>query len=239
MRRRSGRARRLVEPAGSRREDLWRGPHRPRRPWPRLWRSFRLCTTLRGAPLAPRAEAIRAMSRLVFCREPDQRCEQAAGGGLRAETEGEALFVAPSRGREATDASIYRIMLVGGLVPKSERDVATALDIARDLEVLVLPAARHQSMRPDHWRRAGHRQQQVFPPHRARPTSIAAPSWSKLGVVRDQLNAELKGMASGIRSRTRPAPRRPSAAWPATSCGSRSIAYGTWCGRGGHQRLAV
>ena len=87
-------------------------------------------------------------------------------GRLRAETEGEVLFDAPSRGRYATDASIYQIMPVGVLVPKSERDVATALDIARDLKVPVLPrGAGTSEIRPDHWRRAGHRQQQVFPPH--------------------------------------------------------------------------
>jgi FAD/FMN-containing dehydrogenase len=58
---------------------------------------------------------------------------------LRAETQGDVLFDAPSRGRYATDASIYQIMPVGVLVPKSERDIATALDIARDLKVPVLP----------------------------------------------------------------------------------------------------
>ena len=57
---------------------------------------------------------------------------------LRAETEGEVLFDAPSRGRYATDASIYQIMPVGVLVPKCARDVATAIAIARDLKVPVL-----------------------------------------------------------------------------------------------------
>ena len=58
---------------------------------------------------------------------------------LRAETAGDVLFDAPSRGRYATDASIYQIMPVGVLVPKSESDVAVAIDIARDLKVPVLP----------------------------------------------------------------------------------------------------
>src|SRR5882762_8948893 len=57
---------------------------------------------------------------------------------LRAETAGEVLFDAPSRGRYATDASIYQIMPVGVLVPKTQADVATAIDIARDLKVPVL-----------------------------------------------------------------------------------------------------
>src|SRR6478752_1436329 len=58
---------------------------------------------------------------------------------LSRETEGEVRFDAPSRGRYATDASIYQIMPVGVLVPKSGRDIATALEIARDLKVPVLP----------------------------------------------------------------------------------------------------
>ena len=50
----------------------------------------------------------------------------------------EVLFDHASRGRYATDASIYQIMPVGVLVPKTERDIATAIDIARDLKVPVL-----------------------------------------------------------------------------------------------------
>ncbi len=57
---------------------------------------------------------------------------------LRRETEGEVLFDNASRGRYATDASIYQIMPVGVLVPKTERDIATAIDIARALKVPVL-----------------------------------------------------------------------------------------------------
>jgi hypothetical protein len=48
---------------------------------------------------------------------------------LRAETEGEVLFDAPSRGRYATDASIYQIMPVGVLVPKTS-ETLRPLDIA-------------------------------------------------------------------------------------------------------------
>ena len=43
---------------------------------------------------------------------------------LRKELDAEVLFDAASRGRYATDASIYQIMPVGVLVPKSERDIA-------------------------------------------------------------------------------------------------------------------
>src|SRR5436189_4404333 len=68
---------------------------------------------------------------------PNEACE-ALARGLRAETEGEVLFDAASRGRYATDASIYQIMPAGVLVPKTERDIATAIAIARELKVPVL-----------------------------------------------------------------------------------------------------
>jgi FAD/FMN-containing dehydrogenase/Fe-S oxidoreductase len=58
---------------------------------------------------------------------------------LRAETQGEVLFDASARGRYATDASIYQVMPVGVFVPRTARDVAIAIDIARDLKVPVLP----------------------------------------------------------------------------------------------------
>src|SRR6266478_2545199 len=57
---------------------------------------------------------------------------------LRAETQGEVLFDAASRGRYATDASIYQIMPIGVLVPRTDGDVALAIDIARELKVPVL-----------------------------------------------------------------------------------------------------
>jgi len=58
---------------------------------------------------------------------------------LRKETQGEVLFDAASRGRYATDASIYQIMPVGVFVPKTAADVAAAIDIARDLKTPLLP----------------------------------------------------------------------------------------------------
>ena len=54
---------------------------------------------------------------------------------LARETSGEVLFDPASRGRYATDASIYQIIPTGVFVPKNAQDVATAIDIARDLKV--------------------------------------------------------------------------------------------------------
>jgi FAD/FMN-containing dehydrogenase len=83
---------------------------------------------------------------------------QAAG----AETGGEVLFDAASRGRYSTDASIYQVEPVGVFVPRTERDVELAIAIAREMGVPD-PAARrrHQPVRPDRGRSAGHRQQQI------------------------------------------------------------------------------
>jgi FAD/FMN-containing dehydrogenase/Fe-S oxidoreductase len=58
---------------------------------------------------------------------------------LRREVEGEVYFDAPSRARYSTDASIYQIMPLGVVVPKTALDARIALDVARDLKVPVLP----------------------------------------------------------------------------------------------------
>src|SRR5437588_5793309 len=46
--------------------------------------------------------------------------------------EGELLFDAASRGRYATDASIYQVEPVGVIVPETTDDVAAAMSIARE-----------------------------------------------------------------------------------------------------------
>jgi FAD/FMN-containing dehydrogenase/Fe-S oxidoreductase len=51
---------------------------------------------------------------------------------LKAETDGDVLFDAFSRGRYATDASHYQMMPLGAVVPRSMEGAAKALSIARD-----------------------------------------------------------------------------------------------------------
>ena len=58
---------------------------------------------------------------------------------LRRAVEGDVLFDAFSRGRYATDASIYQIEPLGVVVPKSRDDVAATLAVAREEGVAVLP----------------------------------------------------------------------------------------------------
>ena len=61
---------------------------------------------------------------------PNETCAELARR-LRAETRGEVMFDAASRGRYATDASIYQIMPAGVFVPQTADDVATAEDFYR------------------------------------------------------------------------------------------------------------
>jgi FAD/FMN-containing dehydrogenase/Fe-S oxidoreductase len=58
---------------------------------------------------------------------------------LRQETSGEVMTDSASRGRYATDASIYQAMPVAVFVPKTAQDIASAIQIAAELNVPVLP----------------------------------------------------------------------------------------------------
>jgi FAD/FMN-containing dehydrogenase/Fe-S oxidoreductase len=157
---------------------------------------------------------------------PNEVCADLARR-LRSSTQGELLFDAASRGRYATDASIYQILPVGVFVPRTEEDITTALDIARELKVPVLPRGGGTSQCGQttgaalvidcskHFR-------QLLAVDAATRTATVQP-----GLVLDHLNAQLK--AHGLWY-----PVDVSTSAQATlggmagnnSCGSRSIAYG-------------
>ena len=158
---------------------------------------------------------------------PPNDVSQTLARRLRAETQGEVLFDAAARGRYATDASIYQIMPVGVFVPRQGCDIATAIDIARDLKVPVLARGAGTSQcgqatgaalvidNTRHFRR-------VLKIDAANRTATVEP-----GMVLDHLNARLKPHGLWY-------PVDVSTAAQATlggmagnnSCGSRSIAYG-------------
>jgi FAD/FMN-containing dehydrogenase/Fe-S oxidoreductase len=159
-------------------------------------------------------------------RPPDGPGERLARR-LRGETQGEVLFDAASRGRYATDASIYQIMPVGVLVPRTDQDVALAIDIARDFKVPVLARGAGTSqcgqttgaaLVIDH---SKHLRRVLDIDLQAR-TALVEP-----GVVLDQLNAQLRPHGLWF-------PVDVSTGAQATlggmagnnSCGSRSIEYG-------------
>jgi FAD/FMN-containing dehydrogenase/Fe-S oxidoreductase len=58
---------------------------------------------------------------------------------LKGAIRGEVLFDAGSRGRYATDASIYQVEPVGVVVPRDEADLQAIVDVARQAKVPLLP----------------------------------------------------------------------------------------------------
>jgi FAD/FMN-containing dehydrogenase len=146
---------------------------------------------------------------------------------LRRETAGEVLFDSASRGRYATDASIYQIMPLAVFVPRRSEDVASAIDIARDLRVPVLPRGAGTSqcgqtvgaaLVIDHSKYC----RAVLEVDAVNCTAVVEP-----GVVLDHLNAQLQPTGLWF-------PVDVSTSAQATlggmagnnSCGSRSLAYG-------------
>ena len=146
---------------------------------------------------------------------------------LRRETTGEVLFDAASRGRYATDASLYQIEPAGVLVPRRAEDIASAIDIARDLKVPVLPRGAGTSqcgqtvgacLVIDHSKYF----RELLEVDVVNRTATVQP-----GMVLDHLNAELKQYGLWY-------PVDVSTSAQATlggmagnnSCGSRSIVYG-------------
>ena len=146
---------------------------------------------------------------------------------LGAETEGEVLFDDGARGRYATDASIYQVMPVGVFVPRTSRDVAMAIEIARDLKVPIVPRGAGTSqcgqtvgaglvIDNSKYRRA------ILEVDVEGRTARVEP-----GLVLDHLNAALKkhGLWHAVDVSTSAQATLGGMAGN-NSCGSRSVAYG-------------
>ena len=146
---------------------------------------------------------------------------------LRCAVAGEVLFDRASRGRYATDASIYQVEPVGVLVPQTDADVRAAFDVCRELSVPLLPRGAGSSqcgqtvgaaLVVDHSKYL----HKVIAFDRDACTVTVEP-----GIVLDVLNAWLKPHGLWF-------PVDVSTSAQATlggmagnnSCGSRSIAYG-------------
>ena len=160
-------------------------------------------------------------------RLPDAPSRQRLATQLRRHTQGEVLFDAASRGRYATDASIYQIMPAGVFVPKTAQDICTAITLARETGVPVLPRGGGSSQCGQTTGAAlvidnsKHFKSLIDLDLQAQSATVQA------GMVLDHLNAALK--AHGLWF-----PVDVSTSAQATlggmagnnSCGSRSIAYG-------------
>jgi FAD/FMN-containing dehydrogenase/Fe-S oxidoreductase len=146
---------------------------------------------------------------------------------LRREIQGEVLFDAASRGRYATDASIYQIDPVGVVVPRTEQDALIALQIAVGEGVPLLPRGAGTSQCGQTVGAAliidnsKHLNQIIAFDKEAR-TVIVQP-----GVVLDQLNAWLRphGLWYPVDVSTSAQATLGGMAGN-NSCGSRSIHYG-------------
>ncbi len=155
---------------------------------------------------------------------------------LRGAVAGEVMFDRASRGRYATDASIYQVEPLGVVVPRSDADVRAAFDVCRELGVPLLPRGAGSSqcgqtvgaaLVVDH----GKHLNRVVAFDKDQRTVTAEP-----GIVLDALNAWLKPHGLWF-------PVDVSTSAQATlggmagnnSCGSRSIAYGNMV----HNVLAI
>jgi len=155
---------------------------------------------------------------------------------LRREVDGEVLFDAASRGRYATDASIYQIEPIGVVVPRSEEAARTALAIAAEAGVPILPRGAGTSQ-------CGQTVGEALVIDNAKHLNTlleldldAGTAVVQPGLVLDRFNAELRRHRLWY-------PVDVSTSAQATlggmagnnSCGSRSIAYGNMV----HNVLAI
>ena len=157
----------------------------------------------------------------------DAGIDHALARRLEREIEGEVLFDRFSRGRYATDASIYQIEPLGVVVPKTDADVQAAADIAREHGVPLLPRGGGTSQSGQTVGRAlvidyTKHLNKIVETDFAAGTVTVEP-----GIVLDELNRQIK--ASGLWF-----PVDVSTSSRATiggmtgnnSCGTRSIRYG-------------
>jgi FAD/FMN-containing dehydrogenase/Fe-S oxidoreductase len=146
---------------------------------------------------------------------------------LAKEVDGEVLFDAASRGRYATDASIYQVMPVGVVVPRSAEAAIAAMQIAVEEGVAILPRGAGTSQCGQS---VGAALVIDDSKHLTRVLEIDAEGRRAVvepGVVLDTLNAQLRTLGLWY-------PVDVSTSAQATlggmagnnSCGSRSLAYG-------------
>ena len=153
--------------------------------------------------------------------------DSALAARLKREIRGEVLFDAPSRGRYSTDASIYQIEPIGVVVPRTEEDAATALRIALEAGVPVLPRGGGTSQCGQTVGEAlvidvsKHLNQVIEFDAEARTVTVQP------GIVLDHLNAFLKphGLWYPVDVSTS-AQATIGGMTGNNSCGSRSIRYG-------------
>ena len=146
---------------------------------------------------------------------------------LRKNVRGQVLTDTPSRGRYATDASIYQQFPLGVVIPESASDIEAALAIAREHRIPILPRGGGTSQCGQTTGVALVLDNTHFFRKSLQIDPDKAVAEVEPGMVLDHLNAELKKHGLWF-------PVDVSTSAQATiggmagnnSCGSRSIAYG-------------
>ena len=146
---------------------------------------------------------------------------------LKAEVHGDVLFDAFSRGRYATDASIYQIEPIGVVVPRTENDALRALEIAADEGVAILPRGAGTSQCGQTVGRALVIDNSKYL-HRILGFDAGKRTvWVEPGVVLDELNAYLKPHGLWFPVDVSTSAQATIGGMAANnSCGARSIRYG-------------
>ncbi len=147
---------------------------------------------------------------------------------LTSSLQGEVMFDAFSRGRYATDASIYQMMPLGVAVPRTLDDVRAAIALAHDEKVPLLPRGGGTSQ-------AGQTVNEALvldnSKHLNRILSLdveAKRCVVEPGIVLDELNRHLKPHGLWFPVDVSTASRATIGGMAANnSCGGRSIHYGT------------
>ena len=146
---------------------------------------------------------------------------------LAKEIEGEVLFDRASRGRYATDASIYQIEPVGVVVPRTLADVAIAAEIAREEGVTLLPRGGGTSQSGQTVGRSlvidfTKNVNRVLEVDKEARTCLVEP-----GIALDELNRQIKGTGLWFPVDVSTSSRATIGGMTGNnSCGTRSIRYG-------------
>ena len=155
---------------------------------------------------------------------------------LRNEVDGAVLFDAASRGRYSTDASIYQIEPIGVVIPRTPEAARTAMAIAAEQGVPILPRGAGSSQCGQTVGAALVIDDSKFLTRLLEVDAVARTALVQPGIVLDALNAQLRSHQLWF-------PVDVSTSAQATlggmagnnSCGSRSIAYGNMV----HNVLAI
>jgi len=146
---------------------------------------------------------------------------------LTREIEGEVLFDAASRGRYATDASIYQIQPVGVVVPRTAADVEVTHQMAREAGVSLLPRGGGTSQSGQTVGRSlvidySKYVNRLIETDAGNATCVVEP-----GIVLDELNRQLKATGLWFPVDVSTSSRATIGGMTGNnSCGTRSIRYG-------------